>query len=306
MATTTAIVLFKGDRNPSLQDTITVGGAAYDLTSSSVKLQMRAISSQTLTVDASATVVTAASGIVRYDWAADDVDTAGMFLAWWEITTGSKTQKSDDFLVEIRDQSGTASWLCEISEVREHLQIKSSDRNPDDLLGRLVAAASTAITRYCDREFTPTSAATRIFPVRDCLVDLAPYDLRTVTTMLLHPEESTPTTLTANSDYVLEPLPSVTGTYTRVRLYEALPFHSTFASRFGFARLSIAGAWGMASVPEDVRYAAKQQAATWYRSHVSVYSQAFNPEQGGLDLERPEALSFPVRRLLDPYRRSMV
>lgn len=305
MATTSAIVLFKGDRNPSLQDTITVGGAAYDLSASTVKLQMRALSSQTLTVDTSATIVTAASGIVRYDWAADDVDTAGTFLAWWEITTGGKTQKSDEFLVEIRDQAGTASWLCEISEVREHLQIKATDRNPDDVLGRIITAASAAISAYCDREFTPTSSATRIFKVTDHVVDLAPYDLRTVTTMQLHPEESSPTTLTANADYALEPLPSPTGTYTRVRLYEGLSFHSTFATRFGFARLSIAGAWGMASIPEDVRYAAKQQAADWYRSHVSVYSQAFNPE-AGVELERPEALAFSVRRLLDPYRRAAV
>lgn len=305
MATTSAIVLFKGDRNPALQDTITVGGSAYDLTSSTVKLQMRAIGAQTLTVDTAATIVTAASGIVRYDWAADDVDTAGTFLAWWEITTGGKTQKSDDFLVEIRDQTGTAAWLCEISEVREHLQLKATDRTPDDVLGRLVAAASKAISGYCDREFTPTASATRIVPVRDCVVDLAPYDLRTVTTMTLHPEESSPATLAANSDYALEPLATTTGTYTRVRLYHGLSLDSTFRVRFGYARLSIAGAWGMATVPEDVRLAAKQQTADWYRANVSVYSQAFNPEAAQL-LERPEALSFQVRRLLDPYRRSWV
>lgn len=304
MATTSAIVLYKGDLWPSLTDTITVGGAAFDLSSSTVKFQMRAVGATTLKVDADATVTDAAAGEVQYDWASGDTDTAATYLAWWQVTTSAKTQRSDDFLIEVVDKSAIAG-LCEVAELREQLQIKATDRTPDDLFARLVDAASAAITAYCDREFTPTSSATRILPVRDCVVDLAPYDLRTVTTMQLHPEESSPTTLTANADYALEPLASTTGTYTRVRLYHGLSLDSTFASRFGYARLSIAGAWGMSAVPEDVRYACKLLAASWYRSSVSVYSQAFNPDQG-FSLEQPEALPFAVRRLLDPYRRAAV
>jgi hypothetical protein len=37
-------------------------------------------------IDTAATVVTAASGIVRYDWLAADTDTAGTFQAEFEVT----------------------------------------------------------------------------------------------------------------------------------------------------------------------------------------------------------------------------
>jgi hypothetical protein len=56
-----------------------------------VRLQMRAPGSSTLKVDALADIVSAAAGQVRYTWAAQDTDTVGMWIAWFEIETAGKT-----------------------------------------------------------------------------------------------------------------------------------------------------------------------------------------------------------------------
>lgn len=81
------------DRRPSIQATLTQGGTAVDLTSAlSVKFIMAATPSGTVTVNTTATILTAASGIVKYDWGATDTATPGNYLAEWEVTwaTGIK------------------------------------------------------------------------------------------------------------------------------------------------------------------------------------------------------------------------
>src|SRR4051794_37542646 len=96
-----------GNRNPSITETITSGGSPVNLASATVKFKMRALNSSILKVDAAAVVVTPASGTVRYDWAAADVDTAGNYLVWWEVTdvaTGNK-QDMNEAIIEFRAHS---------------------------------------------------------------------------------------------------------------------------------------------------------------------------------------------------------
>lgn len=83
--------LKRGDTARSIQVTLRdPDDAAVNLSSASgVKFIMRlksARGSATPKVAAPAVVVTAASGIVRYDWTAADVDTPGTYYAEWEVT----------------------------------------------------------------------------------------------------------------------------------------------------------------------------------------------------------------------------
>ena len=77
------------DRLPSIQATLSA-----DLTTATgVKFIMKSIQGNTVKVNATATVVTPASGVVRYDWIAADTDTPGSYQAEWQVTwSAGKTQ----------------------------------------------------------------------------------------------------------------------------------------------------------------------------------------------------------------------
>ena len=94
----------ENDRSPSYQDTLTSGGGAVDLTGASVKFLMRdREETEDIKVDASATIVDADTGVVRYDWAAGDTDTPGVYIAEWEVTLlGKKSSYPGDRYLLIR------------------------------------------------------------------------------------------------------------------------------------------------------------------------------------------------------------
>lgn len=301
-----SILVYKDRRAPSLTDTIKVNGAAFDLTGSTVKLRMRAETSSTLKVDTAAAIVSATAGTVRYDWAAADVDTPGEYVAWWAVTLpNSLVQDTDEFAVVVRDHAYTTGNLCSLSDVREGLELPATDRTRDELALTLIAAASKAIGQETQREFAPaTASATRRLRVDGRIVDLAPWDLRTVTTATLHPEASSPTVLTAGTQYQLEPVSAVFGTYTRLRIGGTVDVWSDTAREFGYALLDIAGAWGFAAIPTDVRQACVITVKSWLRRDVAALAFGEIPE-AGLQPDTFATYSIPpaARRLLAPYRR---
>ena len=77
----------QNDTVPSIRAELQNGnGDAVDLIDATVQFHMRAIGANQTTVDAAAVVVSAASGIVQYNWIAADTDTIGSYQAEFEVT----------------------------------------------------------------------------------------------------------------------------------------------------------------------------------------------------------------------------
>lgn len=83
---TLQFLMKRGDTAPSLRATLrNPDGTAVDLTGATVRFLMRDRTSGTVRVG-SAAIVTAASGIVQYDWQSADTATAGTYDAEFEAT----------------------------------------------------------------------------------------------------------------------------------------------------------------------------------------------------------------------------
>jgi len=77
----------ENDTSPALRAVLKDSdGVAVDLTGASVRFHMRNTSNNNVVVDKAATIVTAASGIVAYNWQADDITVVGQFEIEFEVT----------------------------------------------------------------------------------------------------------------------------------------------------------------------------------------------------------------------------
>lgn len=204
-----------------------------------------------------------------------------------------------------------AQDLCSLADVRGFLELPAADTSRDTLISATITPISDAIARYTQREFVPTASATRTFQIDigQLKVDLAPYDLRTATTVSLHPESTSPVTLTATSQYQLQPIPSQFGVYTSLRLANNIAniWQSDSARWFGYAQVSIAGAWGFATVPTEVKQAAIIAVASAVRRDVPAMDLGDilvdEPRQMGPDRPVNYALPAASLRMLGPYKR---
>ncbi len=87
-----------GDTSPSVVGTLTSpAGAPIDLTNCTVRFQMHAVGEFRLSLDAVAVITSIAGGLVRYDWAAHDLDIAGDYQTRWRIlnSVGATVEHSD-------------------------------------------------------------------------------------------------------------------------------------------------------------------------------------------------------------------
>jgi hypothetical protein len=205
-----------------------------------------------------------------------------------------------------------AAWdLCTLANVREALELPTADTTRDNLIQTLISDLSRAIMRECDREFAPaTSSATRRFqvPAGSLYLDLNPYDLRTVSSLTINPEASGGTALTATTDFQLMPVTSPQGPYQGVRFSNRLTsLHvSQTAQDYGYTLVDIAGAWGFASVPEDVKRACVVAVQSALRRDLTELAIAGIEEPQSIAPEGPATHAIPAasRRLLAPYRRT--
>lgn len=81
----------QNDTQPRMLATLKDGDEnLIDLTGASVRFHMRTVGGSVVT-DSAAVVVTAGSGLVRYDWQAADTDTVGSYQAEFEVTYADGT-----------------------------------------------------------------------------------------------------------------------------------------------------------------------------------------------------------------------
>jgi hypothetical protein len=256
------ITHFKGNRSPSLTDTIKVDGVVFDLTGSTVKLKMRAESSSTLKVNTAAVVVNApgTDGKVRYDWAAGDVDTDDTYLAWWEVTLPSaKVQETPAFVIQIVDHDpAQVTDYIDREDLKSTLSLTSQTYADADI-DRAITAASRGIDQACNRRFYPDADNTHIryFTPKDHLT-LGIGDLISLNTFQtdMAGTGSFSTTWTLNTDFTLEPMNALEEgfgqPYNRIRILPRM----TALRFYGWPReAKVTGQWGWAAVPEPVKQA---------------------------------------------------
>lgn len=362
---------YKNDRNPSMYETITVGGIAYDLTASTVAIKMRLVGSSTLKVNTAATieassttltgshdlparVITVASttgflpdgsltvggqivdytgvngntftgctggsgtiaggaavaqrGGVRHDWAALDVDTAGFYLVWWEVTTSGKVKAVQEAVVEFREHAaGSTAWLCEIADVRIAMETETVDVALDAVIGQMIPVASELIMQETQRELAPaTTSATRDFRVSGSnVVDLAPYDLRSATTVTLDPAGAAQV-LVANQDYALMPIGGGKwSVFTDVKLATGLAV--TTATGLDVVTLRVAGAWGFASVPPIAKEACVFTVRSWLRrTYPDGYGAVAEDARGSMPPLMGYAIPLAAKSMLRPLYRNII
>jgi hypothetical protein len=105
--------LVQGDAGRTVTDQLKDGnGNPVDLSSGSptVKYLLTLKGGTTPKVNAAATIVTPASGIVRYTYVSGDIDTAGTFIEEWQVTTGGNPvtyPEPTPHKVRVREQLGS-------------------------------------------------------------------------------------------------------------------------------------------------------------------------------------------------------
>jgi hypothetical protein len=248
-----------GNRNPSItEDIVDATGAAVDLTGATVKFKMRPVGSSTKKVDASATIVSAPLGQVRYDWTALDVDTAGDYLVWWEVTSGGKTQDVAEATIEFRAHAPEENAYVELEEVKSSKQLTGTSFADGDLKTAIVSA-SRFIDKMTGQFFYlgPPGEVRRYSPRRwSC------HRIRIDPLVALVSLKTDPTgnnafgdTWAVDTDFVLEPLNAA----LEDRPYDEIHVLSTGGFAIGFPpyrrSIQVTGQFGWLAVPAGVAQA---------------------------------------------------
>lgn len=184
------------------------------------------------------------------------------------------------------------------------MQKKPADSTQDVLIGSFITSASVAIMGRIEREFAPaTTGLTRTFewPWEGEFLSLAPYDLRSVTSISVDTDQPSPISLSVD-EYRLWPRPSRDGTFMAVRLR---PFSSAIGRvMWGNRQVQITGNWGFQEIPADVGHAAALTVVHW----LNVNSAVFRAPDDNPDGYAPPKRGIPPEAwdLLSRFKRAIV
>lgn len=217
----------------------------------------------------------------------------GVYSVVWDTGAVTPTYAREDLQVTAGAPPGAAD-LTTLATVREFLQMPPGETDQDLVIEDAITHASAVIQEHCEREFAPAvSSITRTFEYGGQLLDLAPFDLRSIAPLVrVDPESASPTTLTGD-DYRVFPFPAKYGVFTGLRLW----------SVNGPARLvEVTGDWGFPSVPVVVEQACIVTVVIWLRREVQAFDRTLDIDTNRL--ERPSELPSAAVGMLRPFKRS--
>lgn len=172
--------------------------------------------------------------------------------------------------------------MCTVADVKAALEIQS-DTSRDGVIQTYITDASAIINRFCERAITPlnVTATTHRFYVDESdmggyVAEFIPFPLQAVSGagVVLNAESGSGTTLTANVDYLLDPLNSVWGIFDRIYIKPTAPVFSQTALNFGRALVDVTGTWGFNAVPPNASTACIQTVRSWLDRGVSQTASA--------------------------------
>lgn len=245
-------------------------------------------------------IVNAGTGVRTFSWTPT---LRGMHDVRW-VGTGAVVSADQEAVFLLEDFTLGAD-LATVANVKAAINITTS--TSDALIQDLISSASRAIAARYQREFYPVGTATRRFKVDNLRVDLAPYDLRSVTTATLNPEAGgSATVLVSGTDYDLEPVNGgLLGTYTEVQLSRYLTINSTSLQAFGYANIDINGIWGPTVIPADVARACIVTVTAWLDRGADVIAgmdSTVRPD--GSTMNPSWSIPFAAHSILQRYERA--
>jgi hypothetical protein len=236
-------------------------------------------------------------------------------LWWYSIMASTGAVDTGSFYVAPRrSASGTSSdllgdnALVTLSELREFVKGTVLDSSADDKLEFRANEYTAAIMTYTNREWMPLTtgqARTFWYDGRGYL-SLAPYDARTITSIVMYtnfPTASQVTLVNGSSTVQAEWYGHVN---PRLNTYQWLELPITNVR----CQVTVTGNWGIGTIPEDVKLALKiavrnaVENPTGYQT--SSYGEFNFAEAGPIEAAGRSGGNLPpeARALLAPYKRS--
>jgi hypothetical protein len=263
------VTMFVGATEPPLLRTMKNAGKPIDLDAAgftSVGFSLRPAASSTPVIDeATAVIVDAVNGVVRYDWQDADTDTPGDYFAWWTLVTAAGTQDTSEFLVRIVEHKPTSTGIS-TSELAQSLRLSGRAKiitgDEEELLEQLLVRATRRVEQYIGHRFDQETATTKTFSYHgEGMLDLAPWDLRGTPSLVTLDTDIGPGVVLDQWGWRLEPRTAPHGFYTHLMIAYGAP--GRYASSWWSEdrpiagilgrQVSITGNWGWPSIPEDLR-----------------------------------------------------
>lgn len=174
----------------------------------------------------------------------------------------------------------------------------------DTLLLALIVRAQKAIESYCGRVFEASADSTRKFTVgvdtdgRWLYLD---EDLASITSVVTNADADSPTTLTANTDYITHPRNRTP--YHAIEITTSSSYDWTYSDD-PTSGVTVTGKWAWStSAPNDIVHACIRLAAYYYKQKdAGVLDTTAIPEAGIIQV--PQGMPRDVQMILAAYRKN--